>query len=159
MVALAASGPATKQREQEKVYLIICLEGEFYGLPGNYVREITRWRKPTLVPGAPPALLGILNQRGVVLPVVDARLLLGFPEKPVVRESRYIIIQFEDAELALLVDNVRDLSDLSDLPLEPLPAGLEAGRARFLFAIVRLNNEPVALLDLGVIIKALRTGA
>src|SRR4051812_49093714 len=59
--------------------LLIELAGELYGLPSASVREVLRYRTYTPVPGAPPTLPGILSQRGVVLPLVELRPLLGFP--------------------------------------------------------------------------------
>jgi purine-binding chemotaxis protein CheW len=46
------------------LYLLCELASETYALAGNSVREVFRWQEPTPVPGAPPALGGIINQRG-----------------------------------------------------------------------------------------------
>lgn len=137
-------------------YLLLRLADEYYTLPSTSVREITRWRVPTLVPGAPPVLPGIINQRGVVLPVVNLCGLLGLPTTPPGRTTRYVIAYQEDVGLALLADGVIDLINLRLSDLETVPATLPPQQARLLQGLGRMDNRPVAVLDLTEVIAALR---
>lgn len=139
-----------------QTFLVLRLGAETFALPSAAVREVMRWRKPTVVPGAPPLLPGIISQRGVVLPVVDLRSLLGFTPTAPDRSTRYIIVQHDDVELVLLVDAVNDLVDLSLAALEPPPAVFDAAQARLLRAIARIGEKPVALFDLSALIIVLR---
>ncbi|MBO9313640.1 MAG: chemotaxis protein CheW, partial [Chloroflexus sp.] len=60
MMSSVAQSPTTG-------YLTMRLASEYYALPGTSVREIMRWRTPTPVPGAPPVIPGLINQRGQIL--------------------------------------------------------------------------------------------
>ncbi|MDW8234896.1 MAG: chemotaxis protein CheW, partial [Roseiflexaceae bacterium] len=86
--------------------LLIRLADEIYALPSVHVREVGRYRAFTPVPGAPPILPGIISQRGVILPVVDLRLVLGMPAMETTRSSRLVTVVYEDIDMALLVDAV-----------------------------------------------------
>jgi purine-binding chemotaxis protein CheW len=158
-VTVFASGSTNTEGEQAgTTYLLLRLGEEVYGVTGTCVREITRWHAPTTVPGAPPALPGIINQRGFVMPVVNVRPLLGLPDDTPNRATRYVILQHEDVDIALIVDAVLDLLELQPATFQPLPAALDPQRARLLHALVRLDDQPVALIDLAALIATLRMG-
>lgn len=136
--------------------LLIRLADEIYALPSSHVREVGRYRTFTPVPGAPPALPGIISQRGVILPVVDLRLVLGMPSVETTRSSRLVTVVYEDIDMALLVDAVIDLAALPEDAFGQPPAGLDPARARFLRAVALHADQTVALLDVGEIVAALR---
>jgi purine-binding chemotaxis protein CheW len=139
--------------------LLLQLAGELYGVASASVREVVRYRAYTPVPGAPPALPGILSQRGTILPVVELRPLLGLEIAPPTRATRLVLVTHQDIEMALLIEAVLDLAELPSETVEPLPAALDPARARFLRGIARHEQQPVALLDLDEIIAGLRAGA
>ena len=139
--------------------LLLRLAGELYGVPSASVREVVRYRAYTPVPGSPPALPGILSQRGTILPVVEIRPLLGLAVVPVTRAARLVIVAHQEIDLALLVESVLDLVTLPADTLQPLPAALDPARARFLRGIAEYEQQPVALIDLDELIAGLRAGA
>lgn len=137
-------------------YLLINLGSELYAIQGTSVREIARWREAVPVPGAPALLPGIINQRGVVLPVVDMRVLFNFPDTPPDRATRYVIINHDEVDMALLVDSVTDLITLAASDQEPPPTGLDQQQAHLLQAVAHWENRLVGLLDPGAIITTLQ---
>ncbi len=148
----------TEQVQGPASYLLLRLGNEIYGVPGASVRGVARWRAVTPVPGTPAALPGIINQRGFVMPVVNIHPLLGLPESPPDRATRYVLIQHDAVDLALLVDTVLDLVELPPTSFEALPVGLDPQRARFLSNLARFDDQMLALIDLSAIIAALRAG-
>jgi purine-binding chemotaxis protein CheW len=139
--------------------LLLRLAGELYGVPSASVREVVRYRAYTPVPGSPPSLPGILSQRGVILPVVELRPLLGLAIATVTRADRLVIVAHQDIDMALHVESVLDLAALPAETHQPLPAALDPARARFLRGIVHHEQNPVMLLDLDELIAGLRAGA
>jgi purine-binding chemotaxis protein CheW len=136
--------------------LLVRLAGEQYAVPSDSVREIIRHRAFTPVPGAPPTLPGILNQRGTILPVVEMHSLLGLEPAPTTRATRIVIVAHADIEMALLVDAVIDLEALPADSVETVPAALDPARGRLLRGIAQHGGEIVALLDLDELIAGLR---
>ena len=136
--------------------LLIRLGQEIYALPSASVREVTRHRSVTPVPGAPAVLLGIVNQRGTIVTVVDTCLLLGLVRSPVTRATRLVIAAHDDIDMALLVDGVLDLVPLAADAVTPPPPALDPARARLIRGIARHDDQPVILMDLGELIGGLR---
>ncbi|ABU60230.1 CheW protein [Roseiflexus castenholzii DSM 13941] len=136
--------------------LLIRLADETYALPSAHVREVGRYRAFTPVPGAPPAIPGIISQRGVILPVVDLRLVLGMPFAETTRSTRLVTVVYEDTDMALLVDAVIDLATIPAEAFGQPPTGLDPARARFLSAVAFYEDQTIALLDVVVIVAALR---
>jgi purine-binding chemotaxis protein CheW len=136
--------------------LLVRLADELYALPSDSVREIIRYRAYTPVPGAPPTLPGILNQRGMILPVVETHSLLGLKAASITRATRLVIVAHADIDMALLVDSVIDLAALT-AALDSAPAALDPARARFLRGVATYEEQVVAVLDLDELIAGLRT--
>ncbi len=136
--------------------LLVQLAGELYALPSASVREVIRYRAYTPVPGAPPILPGILNQRGQILPLVELSPLLGLERTPLSRGTRLVMVSHTDIDMALLVDQVLDLTTLPINEIEPLPTALDPVRARYLRGIAHYDERPVAILELGEVIAGLR---
>ncbi len=144
--------------DQDRTYLLFRIGDEFFALESSSVREVLRWREAVPVPGTPPLLPGILVQRGTVYTVVDARRLLGFEATPATRASRYVLLQLEDQQIALLIDEVLDLVLLDRTRLEPVPATLAPQRARLLGGLIRTERALVALLDAAEVLAVLQAG-
>ncbi len=129
-------------------YLTVRLASEYYALPGTSVREIMRWRTPTPVPGAPPVIPGLINQRGQILTVIDARLLLSLAAAPPGRATRLIWIQHNAIAAALLVDAVIDLITITSEQLTSPPVNLAGSAQRVIQAVYqRDDDQPIAILD------------
>jgi purine-binding chemotaxis protein CheW len=137
---------------------LLRLGSETYALPGPAVREVTRYRDPLPVPGAPSSLPGLISQRGAIVPVADLRPLLGLDVVPAGRATRLVLVQHDEILIALLADAVLDLADVPAESLEHLPAALDPTRARLLQAMATYEGRLVALLDLEQVIAALREG-
>lgn len=153
-----APTPSLSSPADADAYLVVRAADELYALPGAAVREVARWRAATVVPGAPPMIPGIISQRGVVLPVVDLRLALGLAAAAPDRAARLVVIHYEGVDLALHVDAVLDLIELSAAERTPPPTGLDPVRARLLVAVARLDERPLALLNLATLIAAVQEG-
>lgn len=138
--------------------LLVEIDNERYALPSSSVQGIVRHHPWTAVPGAPPALPGIISQRGLILPIVEMRVLLDLPEADVQRATRFVFVQHQETDMALLIDRVIDLETVPEsLFVQPLDA-LNTRRERFVRGIAHTQDGPLGLLDLDVVITALREG-
>lgn len=146
--------PEEEQHGDPAASLIVRTGVELYALPGACIREVTRWRAPTPVPGAPAVIPGIINQRGSIVPVVDLRIALGLPASAPERSTRFVVLHHETMLLALLVDAVIDLVLLDEDTFEPPPAG----RVRLLVAVSRYQQRPLGVIDPGALIAAVQEG-
>ena len=115
------------------------------------VREIRGWTPATSMPHAPPYVLGIINLRGAVLPIVDLSLRLGMkPAEPTVRHV-IIVAQVGAKVVGLLVEAVSDILTVSDDNIQPTPeisSDLEKQYARGILAI---DKRMICLIELGAL--------
>jgi chemotaxis signal transduction protein len=100
--------------------VIFRIGGESYGLAVETVREIVN--VPALLPiaGAPGYLAGLLNLRGVFLPVLDGRVLVSQP-LPIALNNQVIILGGAAAEFGLLIDQALTIEQVTPLPSTALP--------------------------------------
>lgn len=148
----------TEQTASAISMLLIQLGGEYYGIASANVREIVRYRPWTLVPGAPHELPGIIAQRGQILPIVDPRALLGHAEGEIGRSARFVVIQYGEVDMALLVEAVIDLVDINEATIDHSSAGVDVQRGRLVRSLALFDEKPVALLDFDGLIGMLREG-
>ena len=133
-------------------HVVFQLSHEWYALPVEQVRAVERWRVPTPVPGTPPAIIGIINQRGTLVPVVDARVLLNLSLDPPLRKTRLIFTRIENDAVALIADHVADMLTLDQEAVEGAPP-----RASMLIdGLVRTPYGVASLLDLTALLSTLR---
>jgi purine-binding chemotaxis protein CheW len=132
--------------------LLIRLGDEWFALAATRIREIVRWREPTPVPGTPPALLGVFNLRGAIVPLVDPRMLLNLQQPARSRNTRLVVVDTGLYHAALLADEVWDLLDTSEEGWEAPIAG--SGRA--VGAILHTERGPATLIDAATLIEPLR---
>jgi purine-binding chemotaxis protein CheW len=114
------AGPAGARR-----FLTFRVEERFYALPAEDVVEVMRVPPMTRVPQSPPALLGIANLRGDVLPVASLRGLLGLPDASIQPTSRAIVLDV-GAHVAIVVDQVESLVEIASQRIEERHAELGA---------------------------------
>lgn len=122
------------------------LEGQLYGLPIEVVQEIQQLVEFTPLPDASPALVGLIDLRGLVVPAIDLRLLVGLPERPFTLETPMIFCRVRGHVVCLVVDGVEDVVDLPAEGLQP-PSGLYSLADKML-GMCRLPQGLLLLLDI-----------
>jgi purine-binding chemotaxis protein CheW len=132
--------------------LIVCQLGEqFVGLNTMAIREIRAWTQTTLLPKAPPHVRGVVNLRGIVLPVIDlsARLGWGLTEP----SGRHVIVVVEIGEQlqGFIVDGVSDIVTIGDDAMQPPPSIGTAGLAQFLEGVATVEHSMVMVLKLDML--------
>lgn len=112
------------------------------------VREIIRPQPITVVPLAPPFVVGVLNLRGSIVPVLDLRSRCGLAAALQTRESRVVVVQVEGLTVGLQVDSVSEVVTLAPDCLEPAPNLTNGGQEQLLLGVARLDQHLIMLLDL-----------
>lgn len=105
-------------------YLLFALEEKRYALHVSQVERILPAAQVTPVEGAPSFIAGLLNLSGSILPVLDMRLFLGFPEKEMDPDQRFIYTVSLERPLLLLVDGVEGVENLPTQSIH-LPSAAE----------------------------------
>ena len=137
--------------------VIFRLAESSYAVEISAVREIIRPQPVTVVPQAPPFVVGVINLRSSIVPVLDLRRRCGLPSAEQTRDSRVVVVQVGDQSVGLQVDSVSEVISLPPDCVEPA-AGLIRGAAQeqLLRGVARLEDRLVMLLDLS---RAIDTAA
>jgi purine-binding chemotaxis protein CheW len=106
-------------------YLTFILDEEVFALDITTVREVLDFTKITKVPQTPDFMMGVINLRGSVMPVVDMRLKFGLSKTELTVNTCIIIVEIElDGEITMLgalVDSVQEVIELDPEHIEPPP--------------------------------------
>lgn len=133
-------------------YLGFSLAGETYAIELLRIREIIEHVPITRVPGMPPAVLGVINLRGRVVPVVDLAVKMGLGPRPITRWTCFVIVEAlldgERTALGLLADSVSEVLDLGPDDIESPPAFGTRAPVDYLRGMGRQEQRFILLLDL-----------
>lgn len=112
------------------------------------VKEIRVWQKATPLPHSPEYVLGFINLRGKVIPVVDMALRLGLPAIQPTEQSAIIVIDEGDRGVGILVDSVSDMVTVKPEEMQPVPDVMSAEEKALTRGIVPVGDDMVCFLDL-----------
>ncbi len=120
------------------------VDEQVYGLGILDVHEVIQYRRPEFAPGDPPWMLGVIHLRGEILPAVDARVRLGFPQKVPDPGAVYVVLEKNGQRVALLVDAILDVVQLGSVELDK-PPGVDREDSP-VAGFVRVKDRTVAVL-------------
>jgi len=135
---------------------LFALAGARFAVDVRSAREVVLFDEITAVPRAPRHLVGVANLRGTVMPIVDARELLGLEEPRSGRSVRTLVVRDGAVQAALVVDTVLGLEPFEDvLPTDsPIAAG-SWGPRPLMSGWIQWTGETLALLDVPKLLAAL----
>lgn len=123
------------------------LGDETYAINAAHVNEVLRYTEITPVPGSAYFILGIINLRGNVVTVIDARTVFGLPTLEHTLNSRIIVVEIEDFVLGILVDRVAEVIDLNKNAIETAPATSQDESSRFIQGVYNQDEHLMILVD------------
>ncbi len=127
---------------------------ETYALNVLDVQEVLRAAEITPIPGAHPAIRGIINLRGNVVTILDARIFFSLPEKPFDDDSRIMVAELRSGEVAgIVVDSVAEVIALDEeLVKEAKRSSSDEGSSHILGVVTQQsekgNDKLIILVDL-----------
>ena len=119
-----------------------------YGVDIMAVREIKGWSEITHLPKQPEYVRGVLNLRGVIVPIVDLRCRFGQGLTEATALHIVIIVQIASRQVGLLADRVLDIVSFETTQIQPVPRVANGSRVGFLSGLVTIESGMIALIDL-----------
>lgn len=133
--------------------LTFALAGEEYGVDILAVREIRGWSRVTRIPQTPDYLLGVLNLRGAIVPIMDLRLRFGLEREEYGATTVTIVVAVGDRLFGIVVDAVSDVIDIDDGEVKPVPDLGAVVDTRYLQGLVSHDERMVMLLDVDKLMR------
>lgn len=139
-----------ENKNTTQAYITFGLGEEKFALSVDHVQEIVELDRVTKVPNSPVYMLGIINLRGKVLPLLDTRIKLGLPKAETTRKSRIMVLDIETADdknmqIGALVDVAREVIELSAEDIQEAPE-MDANKAQTPIVGVVNNNGDITLV-------------
>jgi purine-binding chemotaxis protein CheW len=129
-------------------FLTFTLGEERYGLDILRVREIRRYEGATALAGSAEFVKGVIDLRGVMVPIVDMRIRLRLASAACNELTVLIIVHVADKLLGLIVDGVSDVVGIAADEVKPVPQLAGASGAHYIAGLANLNGGMVILLDI-----------
>lgn len=153
MAANPIATPAHRNSAQNTLtdlreFLAFKVGAEEYGVDILRVQEIRSYEKPTTIANAAPELKGVVNLRGVIVPIIDLRLKLGQQQATYDHLTVVIVLNIGQRVVGVVVDGVSDVLTLEREQLRPVPT-LDSDVDRdHLLAIGSVDDRMLILLDI-----------
>jgi purine-binding chemotaxis protein CheW len=138
--------------EVTKQVLSFFLEGETYAVDILRVREIRGFTSVTRMPEAPAHMLGVLNLRGSIVPIVDMRRRIGIVPVEPTPLTVVVVLSIEASrgrrEFGLVVDGVSDVLDIPSESIRPAPDLVSSHGEDLVSGLAQIGERMVMLLDI-----------
>lgn len=112
------------------------------------IREIRGWGAATPIPHAPPDVVGVMNLRGVVIPIIDLALKLGMKSIAPTERSAIVVAEINGVAMGLVVDSVSDILTIDAALLQPVPNMDVPGGASYSDGIIAQHDSMICFLNL-----------
>jgi len=135
-------------------FIIVKFEHEQYGINIQNVQNIVRMLNITRVPNAPEYFKGVINLRGEIIPVMSIRKKFDLEDDVYTNATRIIIVKVEGHAIGIIVDEVLEVIQLSENQIEKNVRDSQDEKAKFVYAVGKLGDELVTLLNIEALIGA-----
>ncbi|KXF80116.1 chemotaxis protein CheW [Enterovibrio coralii] len=146
---MSDSMDAGEERLKGSDFLSFDLAHELYGVDIKAVEEIRVWETPTAIPRAPEFILGVINLRGMIVPIMDLRVRFNIGKIEYLPTTVVLILKSSDhvggRMMGVVVDAVSDVIDMGDNSLMP-PIG-DSEVMPFVSGLLNVDAQVMSLLD------------
>lgn len=140
--------------DAEEIQLVVFeLANESYGVEISRVQDINRMQEITEIPHAPESVVGVINLRGRVIPVVDLRTRFGMPSAEHTKSTRIVVVHMGEEPIGMIVDAVSQVLRIPTKIIEAPSPVLASVDSKYLLGIAKLEEELVVLLDLDYVLS------
>lgn len=129
-------------------FITFTIEREDYGVDIMAVREIRGWTETTSLPNSPPYMRGVINLRGLIVPIFDLRARFGLGLTQASKTHVVIVVAVGPRTIGILVDAVSDILTMGRNELQPVPEMDRAVDDAYLSGLVGVGERMVAVIDL-----------
>jgi purine-binding chemotaxis protein CheW len=151
------SGASAAQREPAHKVLTFSLGAENFGVDILRVQEIRGWSPVTRIPKVPSHVLGVLNLRGAIVPIIDLRIRFGLAQADFTPLTVIIVLSVKSAqgtrEFGLVVDGVSDVVDIEAENMKATPSLANNASVDFIQGLALVADRMLILLDVDELIR------
>ncbi len=139
-------------------YLTLRLGSEEYAIDILRVQEIRSYEEPTRMVNAPSYIKGVVNLRGVIVPIVDLRMKLNLEKVEYNEFTVVIILNVRGTVIGAVVDSVSDVVTLSAQAIKPAPQFEAAIDARFITGLANVGERMLIVMNMDALMSNAEMG-
>ncbi len=143
-----AAPPQIAATKQANEFLTFTLGHEEYGVEILKVQEIRSYEAPTTIANAPPFLKGVVNLRGVIVPIIDMRIKFGLSNHEYNQFTVVIILNVAHRVVGMVVDSVSDVLQLSGEQIREAPQFGASLDAEYITGLGTVEKRMLILIDI-----------
>ena len=136
------------QAQETHQYIAFSVGNREFGVDIMAVREIRGWSGTTAIPNAPAAVLGVVNLRGTIVPVLDLRSCFGITPIELTRTHVVFIVKVANRTIGLVVDSVSDILMVRNSDIQPIRELDDSNRDSAVSQIIVLDKRLVGVINL-----------
>ena len=148
MQTLEAIAKDTAEEAEGREFLTFTLGGEEYGIDILKVNEIRGWEVPTSIANTPAFIKGVINLRGIIVPIVDLRIKFKLGEANYDGFTVVVIVSVARRVVGIVVDAVSDVITLMPQQIRPAPEFGGALDTRFITGLGTVDERMLILADI-----------
>jgi purine-binding chemotaxis protein CheW len=146
-----------QENNETNSYLTFKLGNEEFGVHVSQVLNILEMARITEVPKAPDYMKGVINLRGMVLPIIDTRIKFGMPDTEYTNNTCIIVMDLEmegkTIHIGSIVDEVLSVNEIAKNQIEPPPSIGNKYKSNFISGMAKVEEKFVMLLDMQKILS------
>ncbi|MES2188092.1 MAG: chemotaxis protein CheW [Pseudomonadota bacterium] len=128
--------------------LSFTLGHEQYGIDIQKVQELRQYEQPTRLANAPPHILGVMDLRGTIVPIIDMRIKFGQSAPAYNAMTVVIVLTIVDRMMGIVVDSVSDVTTLAPEQIRPAPQLGASVRTDYVLGIGTVEDRMLILVDI-----------
>lgn len=156
--AFQTVGPAAQSGADGGQYLTLRLGGEEYAIDILRVQEIRSYEEPTRMVNAPVFIKGVVNLRGVIVPIVDLRLKLNIDKVEYNEFTVVIILNVHGTVIGAVVDAVSDVVTLTAQSIKAAPQFETAIDSRFITGLADVGERMLIVMNMDALLSSAEMG-
>lgn len=146
------SADTTQVKKLEFVTLVA--GGQNFCIEITQIREIRRWSPVTILPHSASHVLGVINLRGAVIPIIDLAAKLGFEKIEPTERHVIIITAIEERIIGLLVESVSEILGVSSDMVRETPRGPEDATTRAILGVIPVGDDMTKVINLATLMPS-----
>jgi purine-binding chemotaxis protein CheW len=143
-----------RRQGKQLEFVTLVAGGQSFCIEITQIREIRRWTPVTILPHSPSHVLGVINLRGAVIPIIDLAAKLGFP--PIMPTERHVIIivAIADRIVGLLVESVSEILGVKSSMVKETPRSPEEETVKSIEGIIPQDQEMTKIINLSSLLPS-----
>lgn len=141
-----------KGQAKQLEFVTLVAGGQNFCIEITQIREIRRWTPVTILPHSPNHVLGVINLRGAVIPIIDLAAKLGFERISPTERHVIIITAIEESIVGLLVESVSEILGVSSEMVRETPRSPEDATTRAILGVIAVGDDMTKVINLTALI-------